>query len=151
MIQRIQTVYLFLVTLLALPGLFLPVGRFLKEGVLTAELYTLFVSSVNNGATDYAPWALFVLLLLVALVSFACIFFFKKRMLQVRLTIFNALLLVGYYIAYGVFVYILGKECGSFAIEWIAGLPAIALILDILAMRAIMKDELIVRSLDRLR
>lgn len=150
MIQRIQSVYLFLITVLAAVTIFLPVGRFLENGNLSAELYNLYIAPVQD-KVDYAPWALFALLLLVAVSSFSCIFLFKKRMLQVRITIFNALLLVGYYIAYGVFVYILGKTWGSFAIEWTAGLPAIALILDYLAFRAIMKDEMIVRSLDRLR
>ena len=150
MIQRIQSVYLFLITVLAAVTLFLPVGRFLQNGNLSAELYNLYIAPVQD-KVDYAPWALFALLLLVAVSSFGCIFLFKKRMLQVRITIFNALLLVGYYIAYGVFVYILGKTWGSFAIEWTAGLPPIALILDYLAFRAVMKDEMIVRSLDRLR
>lgn len=150
MIQRIQSVYLFLITVLAVIALCMPMGRFLQEGTLTAELYNLYLMPVKGEAV-YAPWALFVLLLLVAVSSFGCIFLFKKRMLQVRITIFNALLLVGYYIAYGVFAYILGKTWGGFALEWTAALPAIALILDYLAFRAVMKDEMIVRSLDRLR
>lgn len=150
MIQRIQSVYLLLITVLAVVALCMPMGRFLQDGVLTAELYNLYLMPANGEAV-YAPWALFALLLLVAISSFGCIFLFKKRMLQVRIIIFNALLLVGYYIAYGVFVYILGKAWGGFALEWTAGLPAIALILDYLAFRAVMKDEMIVRSLDRLR
>ena len=108
MIQRIQSVYLLLITVLAVVALCMPMGRFLQDGVLTAELYNLYLMPANGEAV-YAPWALFALLLLVAISSFGCIFLFKKRMLQVRIIIFNALLLVGYYIAYGVFVYILGK------------------------------------------
>lgn len=150
MIQRIQSVYLFLITVLAVVTLCLPVGRFLQDGTLTAELYNLYIAPVQGNAV-YSPWALFALLLLVALSSFGCIFLFKKRMLQVRITIFNALLLVGYYIAYGIFAFLLQDPWGSFAIGWAAGLPAIALILDYLTFRAVMKDEMIVRSLDRLR
>jgi hypothetical protein len=150
MIQRIQTVYLFLITVLAVVALCLPVGRFLQDGLLTAELYNLYIAPVKGEAV-YAPWALFALLLVVAVSSFACIFLFKKRMLQVRMIIFNALLLIGYYIAYGVFAFILAKEWGTFALGWSACLPAVALILDYLAFRAVMKDEMIVRSLDRLR
>lgn len=150
MIQRIQSVYLFLITVLAVVTLCLPIGRFLQDGVLTAELYNLYLTPAD-GESVYAPWALFALLLLVAVSSFGCIFLFKKRMLQVRIIIFNALLLVGYYIAYGVFAFLLGKTWGTFALGWAAGMPAIALILDYLAFRAVMKDEMIVRSLDRLR
>lgn len=150
MIQRIQSVYLFLITVLAVVTLCLPVGRFLQDGNLTAELYNLYIAPVK-GAAVYSPWALFALLLLVALSSFGCIFLYKKRMLQVRITIFNALLLIGYYIAYAVFAFLLRDPWGTFALGWAAGLPAIALILDYLTFRAVMKDEMIVRSLDRLR
>ena len=90
-------------------------------------------------------------IILFVLMVAGAIFLFKKRMLQVRMIIFNALLLIGYYIAYGVFAFILAKEWGTFALGWSACLPAVALILDYLAFRAVMKDEMIVRSLDRLR
>ena len=36
-----------------------------------------------------SPWALFVILLVVAVLAFGTIFLFKKRMLQIRLTIFK--------------------------------------------------------------
>ena len=78
MIQRIQTVYLFLITVLAVVALCLPVGRFLQDGLLTAELYNLYIAPVKGEAV-YAPWALFALLLVVAVSSFVCIFLFKKR------------------------------------------------------------------------
>lgn len=152
MIQRIQTVYLFVITVLSIVTLCLPVGRFVDgQGTVVAEMYNLWLL-LSDGTKSYAPWALFVMLLLVALVAFGAIFLYKKRMRQVRLTIFSGLLLVGYYIAYGIFAYILGdKYEASFNLSWVAGLPAVALILDYLAFRGIMKDEMIVRSLDRLR
>lgn len=50
-----------------------------------------------DGTKDYAPWALFVILLVVAVLAFGTIFLFKKRMLQIRLTIFSTILLIGYY------------------------------------------------------
>ena len=36
-----------------------------------------------DGTKDYAPWALFVILLVVAVLAFGTIFLFKKRMLQI--------------------------------------------------------------------
>lgn len=151
MIQRIQTVYLFLIAVLAVTALCLPAGRWTLDGALQAQLYPLHVC-LADGGTVGDGWALFALLLIVAVSSMTAIFLFRKRMLQVRITLFNALLLLGYYVVMGVFVAMLGKpEWGGFTVGWAAGLPAVALILDYLAFRAIMKDEMIVRSLDRLR
>lgn len=151
MIQRIQTVYLFLITVLSIVCLSTSVGHFSQDGVLVGKMYNLWLTQID-GTHDFAPWAMFALLLLVATLSFFSIFLYKRRMLQVRISIFNGLLLVGYYIAYAVFVFILrGDYDADFTISWTASLPIVAVILDYLAFRAIMKDELTVRSLNRLR
>ncbi len=151
MIQRIQSVYLFLIAVLSVVCLCTSVGRFSQEGVWVADLYNLWLT-FPTGVHDFAPWALFALLLPVAAIALGAIFLFRRRMLQVRLIIFSGLLLVGYYVALGVFAYVLGKRLESdFTVSWSAALPAVALILDYLAFRAVMRDEMIVRSLDRLR
>ena len=68
--------------------------------------------------------------------------------------IFNALLIVGWYVCY----FVVGQMAGNkswgtveFHPQWPAVLPAIALILYLLARRAIRADEKLVRSLDRIR
>lgn len=58
-----------------------------------------------DGTKDYAPWALFVILLVVAVLAFGTIFLFKKRMLQIRLTIFSTILLIGYYATLVTFIF----------------------------------------------
>ena len=109
-------------------------------------------NTMADGARVFAPWAMFVLLVLAAFTSFAAIFLFKRRMFQVRLSVFSSLILVGYYIVFGVFVYVFkSRYDADFTLSWTAAFPAVGLILDYLAFRNIMKDELIVRSLDRLR
>lgn len=151
MIQRIQSVYLFLVTVCAVVCLSLPVGHFHQEGISVAEFYNLWLS-LADGSHVTSPWAMFVLLLLVAVVSFVAIFLFKRRMLQVRMSVFNGLLLIGYYIVFGVFVYVFkSRYDADFTLNWTVAFPAVALILDYLAFRNIMKDELMIRSLNRLR
>lgn len=151
MIQRIQTVYMFLAVVAVMVGLFTPVGHFHQDGIETLGFNNLWLS-LADGTKCWSPWAMCVLLSLVAVLSFVAIFFFKRRMLQVRLTVISGLLLIGYYIVFGVFVYVFkGRYGGDFTLNWTAGLPAVALILEYLAFRGIMKDELIVRSLDRLR
>lgn len=153
MIQRIQSLYLFIVTMLSVVGLCTSVGRFVNDGVLVAKLYNLCMTMQPSGERDFAPWALFVLLLMVAVVSLFAIFLFRRRMVQIRLVIFSGLLLVGYYVALACFAWYLSDAISGmeFHVSWTAALPAVSLILEYLAFRAIMRDEMIVRSLDRLR
>ena len=97
MIQRIQTVYLFLAVVCMVVGLCTTVGHFHQNGVETMAFHNLYLE-VTGGERIWSPWALFVVLVLSAVSSLVAIFLFKKRMLQVRLTVVSSLLLIGYYI-----------------------------------------------------
>ena len=90
MIQRIQSVYLFLVAVCAVVCLCMPVGHFHQGGIGIADFYNLWLT-MADGARVFAPWAMFVLLVLAAFTSFAAIFLFKRRMFQVRLSVFSSL------------------------------------------------------------
>ncbi len=48
-----------------------------------------------DGTMNYAPWALFAILMVVAILSLVTIFLYRKRMLQIRLTLFSSIILVG--------------------------------------------------------
>ena len=87
MIQRIQSVYLLVVTILMVVCMCSPVGSIIASTQEISEFGNLCIT-LPDGTKDYAPWALFVILLVVAVLSFGTIFLFKKRMLQIRLTIF---------------------------------------------------------------
>ena len=107
--------------------------------------------ALPDGALDYTPWALFVLLMLVAVLSLATIFLYKKRMLQIRLTLFSSIVLIGYYATLAFFVYSTLKGYGSFTYSWTVSLPVVSIILNWLAIRAIGKDEMLVKAYERLR
>ena len=62
------------------------VGHFYTE-TNVAEMSNLCVTTAD-GTSDYTPWALFVMLLVSTILAFVTIFLYKKRMLQIRLTIF---------------------------------------------------------------
>jgi hypothetical protein len=100
-----------------------------------------------------STWGLFGILLLSALVAFCTIFLFRNRMLQIRMTIFSSILLIGYYIAFCVFMFILKGDLDAmtFQLGWALCLPVVAIILNYLAFRAIYKDEVMVKAADRLR
>ena len=154
MIQRIQTIYLLAIVALITAMLFMPLA--------TIQIDNMFYSYDGSGLNTltipselvYPAWALMVLLVIIVVIAFATIFLFKKRILQIRLCIFNAFLLIGFY---GLFTFFLWKMSESHDIFRFANVrlalsfPFISLILDFLAIRNIGADETLVRSLNRLR
>lgn len=152
MIQRIQSVYLFVATLLLATALCVPVGQFIGADGITSHLFKPLGVTLADGGFQ-STWGLFGILLLGALIDLCTIFLFRNRMLQVRMTIFSSLLLIGYYIAFGVFMFILKSDlaAASFQMGWALCLPLVAIILHYLAFRGIYRDELMVRAADRLR
>ena len=149
MIQRIQTVYLLVVAILMVVMMSLPVGSFVAADY-TATVFNNLSLVAPDGTADYAPWAMFAILMVSAVVTLGTIFLYKKRMLQIRLTIFNIILLLGYYGTLVTFVFMLKGE-NSFTPSWTVILPLISIILDWLAIRAIVKDEMLVKAYERLR
>ena len=106
MIQRIQSVYLLVVSILAIVCMCCPVGSIIANTKEISEFTNLYIA-LSDGTKDYAPWALFAILLVIAVLSLGTIFLFKNRMLQIRLTIFSSVLLIGYYITLIAFILML--------------------------------------------
>ena len=147
MIQRIQTVYLLIVTGLLITAMCLPMGYFTD----TMGEHSFKALGIElNGAYE-STWGLFCILLLSTIVAVSTIFLYKNRMLQIRMTIFNSLLLVGYYIAFLAFYFALKNDANMFRVGWALCLPLVSIILNILAVRAIGRDEVMVKAADRLR
>lgn len=147
MIQRIQTVYLLAVVGLLITAMCLPMGYFTD----TLGEHAFKALGVEVNGFFQSTWGLFGLLLLSAMVACSTVLLYKNRMLQIRMSIFNSLLLVGYYIAFVVFYFVLKSEMDSFRIGCALCLPLIAILLNILAIRAIGRDEVMVKAADRLR
>lgn len=87
--------------------------------------------------------------IIIALHGFA-ILNFKKRIRQIRIIIFTILLMMGLFGLFFFFTYLsfVGAQI-SFKISVL--FPVVAIILDYLAIRAIGKDEALIRSIDRIR
>ena len=149
MIQRIQSVYLLVVTILTVVCMCNPIGSIIASTNEISEFGNLCIT-LPDGSKDYAPWALFAILLVVALLSFGTIFLFKKRMLQIRLTIFSSVMLIGYYAALVAYILLLAEET-TFSASWSICLPFVCIILNWLAIRGIGADEALVKAYDRLR
>lgn len=152
MIQRIQSVYLLLIAVLLLVSAWMPVGTFVGGDGLTAQVFKPLGVSAANGE-GISTWGLFGILLLGAVVALCTIFLFRNRLLQIRLTIFGSLLLIGYYVVFFVFLFVLKSRLGDldFRMGWALCLPLVCLVFDYLAIRAIYRDEALVKAADHLR
>ncbi len=149
MIQRIQTVYLLIVTILLAVTIFFPMGYFVAAD---SSAYSFMPAGVTINEIFHSTWGILVILVLSTLLSFVTIFMFKNRILQIRMTVFSSVLLIGYYLAFLAFMLMLKHDLGfSFRISWALSFPLIAIILNYLAIRAIGRDEVMVKAADRLR
>ncbi|MCF8368672.1 MAG: DUF4293 domain-containing protein [Bacteroidales bacterium] len=156
MLQRIQTLFLLVVVVLGIVLFFVPIASFL------AELYyfKLFVYEFRNltpdteiefGLTAVLP--LLVLNIGVIGLSAYSISSFKNRILQIRLVRFTMLLcmlmIVGIFVLYPNLISASTEANSEF--EAGAYLPIVNLLFLFLANRYILKDEKLIRSMDRLR
>ncbi len=141
MIQRIQTVWLLLAAI----------------GGFTMSQAPIFEARLPNNVTQTVIASdglfLFALVVAAALLSLACIFLFKKRSLQFKLTILTMLLAA-------IIVVLEVRKVSGFqsthtilkgSYRWGALLPIAMLVFLLMAARGIYKDEKLVKSLDRLR
>lgn len=154
MIQRIQTVYLLLAALASLACLMMPVGSYtlISDSARVATEYNLWLAFAD-GSHSMAPWPLFAVLVVETALTVYAIFAYHNRIAQARLCAFAALLVVGWGILYAVEALAVG--CGvqgaRFAPTWQAALPVAAFVLTLLARRAVLADERLVRAADRIR
>ena len=164
MIQRIQTLYLLVAFAFCVVCLCLPIAHFVAGDGLTVgtnaglwdayervDMYNLWLVSEGRHMFYFCPVLMGILVIATSLI-FVDVLLYKHRILQMRVATFCMILLVAWYIAYGVIIYLL---CSAAGMKWFthstAAFPAVAFILLYLAVRGIMKDEKLVRSLDRLR
>lgn len=155
MIQRIQTVYLFLAAICCVACLSMPIGRYVDDGRLMANLYNLWIVQADTAEHSFGVAPLFVILLLAAAIVVYTIFMYSNRKLQMHLCSFSSLLIVGWYIVYAVIAAVWGGGMDISQMSFHPGvggaLPAVALILNFMAKRAINADERLVRAADRIR
>ena len=144
MIQRIQTIYLLLATILSGGSIFLFNLWVNNEGV---KFFVM--DSFNSNNTLLIVMA--VLFFLSALLTFVAIFQFKKRQLQFVL---GRLSILTNFILLGILVYFSQNLSGEINVsEKGIGLliPILTIVLVVMANKAIKKDEELVKSVDRLR
>ena len=142
MIQRIQTIWLLLAALL---------------GFLMTQIPLFVIRQPNIERHMLAPesYLLFAVCIGLALLAAGCIFLFRRRPLQFRLSVMGviiALILIALEIwKTGQYRTLYGTNLISSSYSWGALLPIPIAICFTLAARGIYKDEKLIKSQDRLR
>jgi len=156
MIQRIQTFYLLVIVVLSTVTLFSELGGLQNQE--TGELYTLNYRGLfeKNATLDLvfnsSVWLLTALMAIIPLIALFTVFQFKRRIFQIRLLIFNLVLMAGFYGMLFIYLWQYGKSTDTnLYVNMVAAFPLVNIILSVLAIRAIGKDEALIKSLNRIR
>jgi hypothetical protein len=151
MIQRIQSVYLFLAALI---NGYLLLGDGTFYTATGARHATLTFTSVTISDVKVYDTVSQLLLLAIAVTCLFSIFSFRKRQLQIKLcwAIAALLILLGVmtFIRYKNLTAQLGASLdGSLGFGFLA--PVLSLVFVLLALRGVLQDERTIRDMDRLR
>lgn len=138
MIQRIQSVYLLLAGIAALLLILLPLGSLAPEG---EETVPVLIKAANH-------LGLLVSSGVMVSVALATIFLYTNRPLQARIgnvAIVSALAFTG------IFLVVFQTDLDRFQVAIGTFMPVIYIILVVLGIRSIRRDEALVKSADRFR
>ena len=160
MIQRIQTIFLFLAGVCMILFLIFPVWELAHPE--TGEVYRLYAAWMlhisaggENFSKIYYPYSISGGLAVISIIlAFMEIFSFRNRLTQMKIGMFNALIMVASLLLLVVLSYFDQLELmPEVPGKYLPGLfmPAAALIFNSLANRFIRRDEKLVRSVDRIR
>lgn len=154
MIQRIQSLYLLVLTALMAVTLFVPLAWFGSDAGMY-ELHAFALETVDGEAVQSTVY-LGIVLALACVLPFVTIFLFKRRLLQIRLCVVEMVLLVGAAAMEGVYYFLSWRFFSELTFHTQGFKPAIALplvclLFAYLAARAVFRDELLVRAADRIR
>lgn len=135
--QRLQTLYLCIATGLIV-ALFFSVKAFTlgPGGVHSVELTYI----------KYTPYL--ILLILITILQLLAVFTFNARVFQMRTAVLSAILMIALQAWIGVDYFTADKE---WIFKFTAVFPLVAAILNFIAARLILRDQLLVESVSHLR
>ncbi len=155
MLQRIQTVYLLLIVILSCITLFTPVADLINKADMAMYVMSykgIYLHATAGNVFQSSVWGLTAISAIIPLMSLVTIFLFKNRMLQIRLSFFNMVLMAGYYAILFIYIWFANQNLHTdWSLRIVTAFPLVSFVLNILAIRAIGKDEALVKSLNRIR
>lgn len=146
MIQRIQSIYLFLSTTLMVMVNWLPLIKFTTKANEDITFTTFGIETITS-------YPIAIIALLSAILSLIAIFTYKNRIRQIKIASISLFLSLMFYAVFLIYWWYSKDILSSTetTISYGLAMPAIAVILNFLAVRAIKADEKLVRSADRIR
>lgn len=153
MIQRVQSLYLFFAVIGMALMLIFPIAKLIGPEDLNYEyLFYGIVTAGDRGDLVISTIPLACLLFAIPLMSLITIFLFRNRVLQLRLCVFNIIWMAGALILTWYYTYEAGRSLDVEALfSFPAIMPLVSAILSYMAFRGIRRDELLIRSVDRIR
>jgi di/tricarboxylate transporter len=155
MIQRLQSVYLSLLTLLSLLLFKGSILAFYDNAGIIMKITCRGIVQSAVGQSGTPPEKLFLLSAIVAIIpvlALVTIFFFRKRAIQLWLSKILIGVLIAFLLILAFYSYHIISSYGSHLIPGVKmSIPVLLLILAVLAHRGIRKDDQLVKSYDRLR
>ena len=154
MIQRIQSLFLMAAAIFSGISIKAPLSEFTMKNGDLVRLYSHGLYNITeNISLHLNTLVLAVLIIATTLINLVVIFIYKRRVLQMRLCVYNILLTIAIIGVHLYFHFMLKKNLdfasSSFSIAAI--FPIVNIILIFQAFRAIRRDDLLIKSYDRLR
>jgi hypothetical protein len=155
MIQRVQSVYLLLVTIVMSFFIVRPYAEVtLNDGQkLLFHAYTIRPEPYDSESSSKTTAPVIALVIICGLTSFATIFLYSRRDLQLKFCILNIIMLAALLSA--MFIYYSATKEPAEVVQHTFRIPAIyplmAIMLNFMAYKAIRHDSMIVKSYERIR
>lgn len=135
--QRLQTLYLCIATGLIVALFF------------TVKAFTLGPGGVHSVELTYIKYTPYlILLILITILQLLAVFTFNARVFQMRTAVLSAILMIALQAWIGVDYFTADKEL---IFRFTAVFPLVAAILNFIAARYILRDQLLVESVSHLR
>lgn len=143
-IQRIQSVYLFLVAVLMVVYMFLPVVGLINDNG------TESIGALTTGGITYGSPLLLCLDALIAVLALITLFKYRNLSLQIKLCKITLLMVVTLLVCVGVTAYI-QKGISIAVVQWTVALPFVAMVLTMLALKGVKHDKKLLSDSERIR
>jgi hypothetical protein len=120
------------------------------------ELLKLYCNGLHNIPQEtilFNAWPLCVLTVVIGLISLTTIIIFQRRVLQMRFCVYNILLSLAQFVLVLFYFFKFKREFGAdiHSFSFTVILPLVNIIILFQAFRAIRRDDLLIKSYDRLR
>ena len=154
MIQRIQSLFLLAASILSAIIVIHPISSMILSGGLEYEFLPYGLISVGDSSElMYNTFPIIVLAIITTILNITTIFIYKKRNLQMRICVYNILLTIGLIISIFGYYFLIKRsfDISTHAFSYTVVMPFVNIILIFQAFRGIRRDDLLLKSYNRLR